>query len=77
MVHKGPDFGQSSQTVVVDARYMSNAWSPRGQVQHHNPASAPVHLGDLVKNGGKDYNLLCNNCIHGSNRMQDRFRQGK
>ncbi|CAF3322395.1 unnamed protein product [Rotaria socialis] len=76
LVHKGKNFGKNSQTVTVDARYMSNNWSPRGSpVNVHHEKS--VNLGDLVKSGGAHYSPICDNCIHGSQRMQERFRNGK
>jgi len=77
LVHKGKNFGKNSQTVVVDSKYMSKNWSPRGSSIDANYDRNSVRLGDLVKNGGARYNPLCDNCIHGSNRMQERFRNGK
>ncbi|UJR19431.1 hypothetical protein I4U23_022561 [Adineta vaga] len=75
LTHKGPSFGHNSQTVVVDAKYMSNNWKPYGPPV--TAGSHSVRLGDLVKAGGKDYKTLCDNCIHGSSRMKERFRNGK
>ncbi|CAF2155188.1 unnamed protein product [Rotaria magnacalcarata] len=76
LVHKGNNFGKNSQTVAVDARYMSNNWSPRGSAVNVNPEKS-VNLADLVKSGGAYYNPICDNCMHGSQRMQERFRNGK
>ncbi|CAF1301276.1 unnamed protein product [Adineta ricciae] len=77
LVHKGPGFGHNSQTVVVDTQRtrMSSKWKPHGSPV--NAGSQSVGLGDLVKAGGKDYSYLCNNCIRGSNRMKERFQNGK
>jgi hypothetical protein len=76
LVHKGPDFGINSQTVVVDRKYMSKNWSPRGSSMDHSSGNT-VRLGDLVKSGGAHYNSICSNCIHASNRMKERFQNGK
>ncbi len=77
LVHKGNNFGKDSQTVVVDRKFMSNNWSPRGSSIDAKQGQPPVRLGDLVKTGGPQYSATCNNCIHGSNRMQERFKNGK
>jgi hypothetical protein len=77
LVHKGKDFGINSQTVVVDRKYMSNNWSPRGSPINTNYERNHVGLGDLVKSGGASYNYFCSNCIHGSNKMRERFQNGK
>jgi len=64
LVHKGHDYGKSSQTVVTDARHMSDKWktTETRSVEGHN-------VSDFVKAGGPNYNLFKDNCIHGANRM--------
>lgn len=53
-------------TVVVDAKHMSSRWQPTSQ-----PQATPANYGlsNLVKAGGKDYNVIKDNCIHAANRM--------
>jgi len=64
LVHKGNEYGKSSQTVVTDARHMSGKWrtTETRKVQGHT-------VSDFVKTGGKKYSLLTDNCIHSANRM--------
>ena len=65
LVHKGDGYGGSGgETVVTNARHMSNKWSTTEtrSVEGHT-------VSDFVKAGGTNYNLLGNNCIHGANRM--------
>lgn len=54
LIHKGPNYGKSSQTVVVDAKHMSKKWTVR---QPEAKAKGNVKIKDLVKVGGKKYNL--------------------
>lgn len=75
LVHKGPNFGHASQTVAVDAKVMSNNWKPYGSAI--SSGSKPVGLGDLVKAGGKNYDTVLNNCMHGACYIKDRFQSGK
>ena len=65
LVHKGSGYGKSSQTVVTDARHMSNAWRNMDNAKSVNGKS----VGDFVKAGGKNYNLLLNNCHHARKKM--------
>ena len=67
LVHKGKGYGLSGQTVVTDAKHMSNAWSKSKEEKNVNGKS----VGDFVKTGGKDYNLFTNNCNHASDRMDN------
>ena len=67
LIHKGPNFGKSSQTVVVDAKHMSNKWESMGSRKLDGKES----VGDLVKKGGKDYKLLSDNCINAAKRMSN------
>ncbi|CAF2931429.1 unnamed protein product, partial [Rotaria sp. Silwood2] len=75
LVHKGPGFGHNSETIAVDAKYMSNSWKPHGS--SISAGSQSVGLGDLIKAGGKNYDVLTNNCMHGSCQIKQRFEQGK
>ena len=65
LVHKGDGYGKSSQTVVTDAKHMSNAWSNSGEGKRVNGKS----VGDFVKAGGKNYDLRKDNCHDASGRM--------
>ncbi|KAL4616896.1 hypothetical protein GN956_G22084 [Arapaima gigas] len=65
LIHKGPDFGISSQTVVVDAQHMSNRW----KVKCYRDFEGMKTVADFVKTGGHNYNLLWDNCIIAANRM--------
>lgn len=64
LVHKGPDFGTKSQTVVTDARHMSDKWETTGR-----KSVSSGNVGDYVRQGGTNYNLLKDNCQHGAGRM--------
>ena len=64
LIHKGDGYGKSSETVVVDAKHMSDKWTT-GAV-NPNPSGT---VGDLVKTGGANYGLLSDNCHHASGRM--------
>ena len=68
LVHKGKDYGLSSQTVVTYAQWMSNRWSNIGTEESVNGV---VSVGDFVKAGGSDYNLFCDNCHHARRRMEE------
>ena len=65
LIHKGEGYGKSSQTVVVDAKHMSNKWSTvetRG-VQGHT-------VGDFVKTSGPDYSIpKWDHCITSANKL--------
>lgn len=64
LVHKGDQFGKASQTVVVNARYMSSNWNLKSTRSVHN--SRVTHF---VSAGGRDYNALTDNCLHACDRM--------
>jgi len=64
LVHKGNEFGQASETVVVNPSFMSSAWSPS---VYKTIRSSTV--GDYVKAGGPSYNTVFDNCQHACNRM--------
>ncbi|XP_052000141.1 uncharacterized protein LOC127656048 isoform X4 [Xyrauchen texanus] len=67
LVHKGDGYGISSQTVVVDARHMSNNWKI---VETKNFGGSKT-VSDFVKAGGTDYKLIFDNCHDASGRMMD------
>ncbi|XP_015774290.1 PREDICTED: uncharacterized protein LOC107352473 isoform X2 [Acropora digitifera] len=67
LVHKGSGYGDSSQTVVTNAKHMSGAWKSAGT----QPAKPETRVADYVKAGGSEYNLATDNCHHGSRRMMD------
>ncbi|VDI32954.1 Hypothetical predicted protein, partial [Mytilus galloprovincialis] len=61
LVHKGPGYGKSSSTVVVNAKHMSNKWKKTGE------KTAPVGktISDVMKDGyvNKKYGFLPNQKI--------------
>ncbi|RVE63307.1 hypothetical protein OJAV_G00164390 [Oryzias javanicus] len=67
LVHKGNGFGRSSQTVVTNARHMSNKW----RVIQTKDLGGSKRVSDFVRAGGIDYNLLLDNCHFGSRRMMN------
>lgn len=52
LIHKGKNYGKSSQTVVVDAKHMSNRWNTveAREVEGHT-------IADFVKTSGPDYSI--------------------
>ena len=62
-MHKGSGYGVSSETVVTNARHMSNNWKAVGAKD-----VSGVKVADYVKAGGKDYNLAFDNCHDGRKR---------
>jgi len=46
---------------------MSGAWKSEGS----QPVKPGTRVADYVKAGGENYNLLFDNCHHGSERMMD------
>ncbi|GAA6104013.1 uncharacterized protein LOC108263525 [Tachysurus ichikawai] len=67
LVHKGDGFGISSQTVVVDARHMSNKW----KIRETKNFGGSKMVSDFVRAGGTDYSLIFNNCHNAAGRMMD------
>ena len=61
------DYGKSSQTVVTDAKHMGKGWRNLGNRKSVNGKS----VGDFVKAGGKNYNVVTNNCHDASRRMDN------
>ncbi|KAK2138622.1 hypothetical protein LSH36_2691g00003 [Paralvinella palmiformis] len=66
LVHKGDGYGRSSQTVVTDAKHMSDRWR---RVGGHDVSESRV--GDFVEAGGSEYSLTRDNCHDGRCRMMD------
>uniref|UniRef100_A0A672HYZ1 Uncharacterized protein n=1 Tax=Salarias fasciatus TaxID=181472 RepID=A0A672HYZ1_SALFA len=67
LIHKGDDYGISSQTVVTPAGEMTDRWS----VVESKDFAGQKTVGDFVAAGGSDYKLLFDNCHHGAGRMMD------
>ncbi|CAJ1061335.1 uncharacterized protein LOC127362983 [Xyrichtys novacula] len=67
LIHKGGNYGVSSQTVVTDARHMSSDW----RVVQTAEFNGRKTVADFVATGGSEYSLLFDNCHMGSNRMMD------
>ena len=65
LIHKGPDYGESSDTVVVDARHMSSNWK---SVKSRD-TDGTKNVGSYVQAGGKDYKWIKDNCIIAAERM--------
>ena len=63
---QGDGYGRSSQTVVTDARHMSDRWR---RVGGHDVSNSRV--GDYVKAGGSEYSLTRDNCHDGRCRMME------
>lgn len=66
LIHKGPEYGISSDTVVTSDRYMSNRWTT---AKGKDIGGSTV--GDFVKNGYPDepYSVWTSNCQHAANSM--------
>ncbi|KAK3105291.1 hypothetical protein FSP39_021730 [Pinctada imbricata] len=60
LIHKGPGYGKSSDTVVTNAKHMSSQWKPAGS----KSARDGTTIGGLVKAGlaNKKYNLWNAKC---------------
>ncbi|KAK1895840.1 Ribosome biogenesis protein ERB1 [Dissostichus eleginoides] len=67
LVHKGNNFGISSQTVVVAARHMSNAW----EVFEKKDLDGTKTVSDFVAVGGTMYDVWDDNCHDASQAMMD------
>ncbi|KAF4103066.1 hypothetical protein G5714_015949 [Onychostoma macrolepis] len=65
LIHKGDDYGKSSQTIVVYGRHMSNNWTLKEQKDFGGSKT----VSDFVKAGGEEYKLLFDNCHNAANRM--------
>lgn len=67
LVHKGNEYGQASETVVVGASNMS----PVTWTKQREKRVSRSRVTDYVSAGGREYSLLFNNCIHACNRMMN------
>uniref|UniRef100_A0A3Q3WU62 Uncharacterized protein n=1 Tax=Mola mola TaxID=94237 RepID=A0A3Q3WU62_MOLML len=67
LIHKGGNYGISSQTVVVNARQMGPDWRV---VQSRNFQGKKT-VADFVAAGGSDYSLIFDNCHMGSGRKMN------
>lgn len=65
LVHKGNEYGDASETVVVDAKHMSSRWWSTGEKKNIYHST----VADYIRAGGKNYNLFSDNCHHASKRM--------
>ena len=65
LVHKGDEYGRSSQTVVVDADFMrARNWKLTA-----SKTIRRSRVADYVRAGGSHYNVLHDNCHDASRRM--------
>ncbi|KAL7394048.1 hypothetical protein ABVT39_019809 [Epinephelus coioides] len=67
LIHKGGNYGISSQTVVVRATHMSSDW----RVVETRDFQGTKKVADFVAAGGSDYSLIFDNCHLGSRRMMN------
>ena len=65
LVHKGNEYGQATNTVVVSTSYMSSNWYFVKQCVPNNPKT----LQQYVIAGGPNYNMITDNCIYAASRM--------
>ena len=64
LVHKGSEYSKVSDTVVVNAKWMSSNWT-RTSIKHVYHS----RVVDYVRAGGATYNLFSDNCHDASRRM--------
>ncbi|XP_078027414.1 uncharacterized protein LOC144464455 isoform X2 [Epinephelus lanceolatus] len=67
LIHKGGNYGISSQTVVVRATHMSSDW----RVVATRDFQGTKKVADFVADGGSDYSFIFDNCHLGSRRMMN------
>ncbi|TDH11230.1 hypothetical protein EPR50_G00058680 [Perca flavescens] len=67
LIHKGMNYGTSSQTVVTRADYMSSNW----KVVKTGNFQGRKTVGDFVATGGSNYDFLFDNCHWASIRMMN------
>ena len=68
LVHKGPGFGKSSDTVVVGANHMKESrWTTRETANVGGKAT----VSDFVRSGGKHYSWTSDNCQDASRHEMD------
>ena len=67
LIHKGKNYGKSSQTVVVNSKHLSSSWWKVGS----NKKVTGKSLGDFVKEAGKGYNVKGDNCHNASEKLKN------
>ena len=67
LIHKGQNYGISSQTVVTKANQMSSDW----RVVRTGNFQGRKTVGDFVATGGSNYDFLFDNCHWASIRMMN------
>uniref|UniRef100_A0A8C9XCU4 Uncharacterized protein n=1 Tax=Sander lucioperca TaxID=283035 RepID=A0A8C9XCU4_SANLU len=68
LIHKGMNYGISSQTVVTRTHYMSSSWTVN---LYYTMVWGRKTVGDFVATGGSEYNVLFDNCHWASIRMMN------
>ncbi|XP_038160489.1 uncharacterized protein LOC119796142 [Cyprinodon tularosa] len=68
LVHKGDNYGITSQTVATDVRHMSSDWKPKGQPRDFQGTKT---VADFVRVGGSNYHVLWDNCHQAADRMMN------
>uniref|UniRef100_A0A8C6TBC0 Uncharacterized protein n=1 Tax=Neogobius melanostomus TaxID=47308 RepID=A0A8C6TBC0_9GOBI len=71
LIHKGPDFGVASETVITDAAHMSDKW----QVKTATYFARIITVGDFVKAAGENYNIWSGQHCHAA--AEDMMNLGK
>jgi hypothetical protein len=66
LVHKGNEFGQASETVVVSTSAMLSNWRRKQTKSISNS-----RVTDYVSAGGKNYNVFFDNCLNACSRMMN------
>ena len=66
LIHKGKNYGKSSQTVVVDSKHLSSSW---WKVGNNQKVKGKQTIGDFVKKAGKDYNVRGDSCHNASEKL--------
>ncbi|XP_062583989.1 uncharacterized protein LOC134245748 [Saccostrea cucullata] len=70
LIHKGSDYGDSSDTVITDAGYMSRQWS---QLKSKSLSRCSYTVNMFMQNAliSKPYKLIGANCQTAANKMWD------
>ena len=66
IVHKGIDFGDSSDAVAVDPKHTSPHWEKVGESRD---VGGRASVGDYIKAAGKYYNPFTGNFHHATGNM--------
>uniref|UniRef100_A0A8C9ZQC6 Uncharacterized protein n=1 Tax=Sander lucioperca TaxID=283035 RepID=A0A8C9ZQC6_SANLU len=67
LIHKGDNYGISSQTVVTSADNMSSDWTVVQTVDFQGTKK----VLDFVRDGGSEYSLIFDNCHLAAQRMMN------